>query len=136
MRSKNEKQVLNDFEILGEQGMRIIRLPELAKIMGLSVFTVQGWSSKHPEKLPPKFQKFGKGNFWLLRDVWFWLGAIDRQAEPGAAGASPAPEVPKPGRGCPSKVERDAAKAAGMTVKQFRRSQTQMQTGGIENAPG
>ena len=116
--------------------MVVIRTRELAEILNMSPKTIENWSSTQPHRLPPKFKKYGDLPRWLLCDVWFWMGA---QTAPGAAGPSAepspaAPAVSKPKRGCPQKAERDAARAAGKTVKQFRQLKKEQAAGGMQNA--
>lgn len=89
----------------------------LAELIGMSVRTVLANKSRAPHKLPPACSPPGtKQPLWLLTDVLAWVEAakLDARRKPEALNRDPA----KTGR--PTIVEQEAAKAAGMTIAQYR----------------
>lgn len=95
----------------------------LGTIFGLSLATVSATRSRKPWRLPPACDTGGRRPVWLLSDVLAWLAERREKIVVRAPPAQPAaPRVHSaPGAlGRPTKVERAAAAAAGLTVRQHR----------------
>ncbi len=88
--------------------MKILKNSDLAKIMGVSVLTIEGRKSREPETLPPT-RLIGNMKVWLESDVIEWLNSL-----PLASSATSQPKAEKAAtRGRPTKAETIARRQAG-----------------------
>lgn len=97
----------------------ILGVDHLSLLLDKAPATIFADRSRAPRKIPPAFMPPGsKSPRWLLADVIEWL-----KQHPEPATKPRAADAPKRGPGRPSKAERIAAAAAGLSVAEYRKQQ-------------
>lgn len=105
----------------------VIGLDELSKLLRKSRSSILSDRTRARHRLPPACTPpDSKTLLWITEDAIAWLRQHQEQVvEPPAPSPSdsspPELSISTPRRGAPSKEERLAAMAAGLTVREFRR---------------
>ncbi len=108
-----------------EQFPPILGVDHLSLLINTAPATIFADRCRAPEKVPPAFMPPGcKRPLWIFTDVIEWLRKHPEQP------AAPS-DVPQPkhlGRGRPTKAESVAARAAGLSVSEYRKQHREGET--------
>jgi hypothetical protein len=97
----------------------IFGVDQLSQLINKTPATIFADRCRAPHKIPPAYLPRGcKSPRWILADVLEWL-----RQHPEPTPAPRAADAPKRGPGRPSKAERIAAAAAGLSVAEYRKQQ-------------
>lgn len=124
--SRVQYSTITPFQLSASAGRIVIGIKELSEIIHKSPSTIATWVTTAPQKLPPLFKDGSNSVLWMLEDVWRWQDEVRARSliQPWNAPINNEAQEnnTKGRRGAPSAIEKTAAKNAGLSIKEYRKS--------------